>query len=70
MQGCEGCKDLRGVSLGCEFCHPCYNHLEKLTLLHEGLKAIHQELTKILIKMCSFAQNIGLLPLVVIIKKN
>ena len=32
---------------------PCLNCLEKLTPLCDGFKAIHQELIKILMKMCS-----------------
>ena len=44
--------------------------LEKLTLLCEGLKAIHYEFTEILMKMSNFNWNIGLLPLIAIVPKN
>ena len=43
---------------------------KKLTLVHEGLVPLHQEFTELLTKMCSFSQNIGLLPLILTVSKN
>ena len=49
---------------------PHSNCLEKLTLLHEGFVQICWEFTEILTEMCSFSQNMGLLPLILIVSKS
>ena len=49
---------------------PYSNRLEKLTLLREGFVQICREFTEILTEMCSFRQNMGLLPLIPIVSKS
>ena len=49
---------------------PYSNRLEKLTLLREGFVQICREFTEILTEMCSFSQNMRLLPLIPIVSKS
>ena len=54
------------LSMGCQSLEAI---LPNLTSYSEGLKLIHYELIKILMKMCSLVKKIGLLPLVLIVAK-
>ena len=49
---------------------PHSDRLEKLTLLREGFVQIRREFTEILTETCSFSQNMGLLPLILIVSKS
>ena len=51
-------------------CYPLFQPSRKVNPPREGFVQICWEFTEILTEMCSFSQNMGLLPLIPIVSKS